>query len=165
MGSSDPVQTPLLTHLGTACGRPGGACVHRWWTALWIRWTTVQHPPADRHRRHARVVDVENVEPGPRRGRPNGWMDRRILALALPALGALVAEPLFVLVDSAVVGRLGTAPLAGLAFASTVLLTPAGLGVFLAYATTAAVARRLGAGYRRPSLRAAAGRVGAGGWP
>jgi putative MATE family efflux protein len=82
----------------------------------------------------------------PRRGRPDRALDRRILALAVPALGALVAEPLFVLVDSAVVGRLGTAPLAGLSLASTVLLTVVGLCVFLAYATTAAVARRLGAG-------------------
>ena len=68
--------------------------------------------------------------------RPPG-IDRQILALALPALGALVAEPLFVLVDSAVVGHLGTAPLAGLALASTVLVTVVGLCVFLAYATTA----------------------------
>ena len=79
--------------------------------------------------------------------RPPG-IDRQILALAVPALGALVAEPLFVLVDSAVVGHLGTAPLAGLALASTVLMTVIGLCVFLAYATTAAVARRLGV--RRP---------------
>ncbi|GAA2721003.1 MATE family efflux transporter [Cellulomonas aerilata] len=88
----------------------------------------------------------------PRRGRPDRALDRRILALAVPALGALVAEPLFVLVDSAVVGRLGTAPLAGLALASTVLLTVVGLCVFLAYATTAAVARRLGAGDVRGAL-------------
>jgi putative MATE family efflux protein len=88
----------------------------------------------------------ESVAGDPRRGRPDRALDRRILALAVPALGALVAEPLFVLVDSAVVGRLGTAPLAGLALASTVLVTVVGLCVFLAYATTAAVARRLGAG-------------------
>lgn len=79
-------------------------------------------------------------------------LDRRILALALPALGSLVAEPLFVLVDSAVVGHLGTAPLAGLALASSVLVTIVGLCVFLAYATTAAVARRLGAGDRAGAL-------------
>lgn len=75
-------------------------------------------------------------------------LDRRIVALALPSLGALVAEPLFVLIDSAVVGRLGTAPLAGLALAGTVLTTAVGLCVFLAYATTASVARSLGAGDR-----------------
>ena len=80
-------------------------------------------------------------------------MDRQILALAVPALGALVAEPLFVLVDSAIVGHLGTAPLAGLALASTILITIIGLCVFLAYATTAAVARRLGAGDRSGALQ------------
>jgi putative MATE family efflux protein len=79
------------------------------------------------------------------RGRPSST-DRQILALAVPALGALVAEPLFILVDTAVVGHLGTASLAGLALASSVLLTVVGLCVFLAYATTASVARRLGAG-------------------
>ncbi|WP_298458984.1 MATE family efflux transporter [uncultured Cellulomonas sp.] len=88
----------------------------------------------------------------PRRGRRDRALDRQVVALALPALGALVAEPLFVLVDSAVVGRLGTAPLAGLALASTVLLTVVGLCVFLAYATTAAVARRLGAGDLRGAM-------------
>ena len=71
----------------------------------------------------------------------------------MPALGALVAEPLFVLVDSAVVGHLGTAPLAGLALASTILVTAVGLCVFLAYATTAVVARRLGAGDRSGALQ------------
>jgi len=80
-------------------------------------------------------------------------VDRQILGLAIPALGALVAEPLFVLVDSAVVGHLGTAPLAGLALASTVLVTAVGLCVFLAYATTAAVSRALGAGDRARAMQ------------
>ncbi|SDB89108.1 putative efflux protein, MATE family [Sanguibacter gelidistatuariae] len=80
--------------------------------------------------------------------------DRQILALAVPALGALVAEPIFVLVDSAVVGHLGTTQLAGLSVASTLLLTVVGLCVFLAYATTASVARRLGAGQRTQALQA-----------
>ncbi|WP_245852027.1 MATE family efflux transporter [Isoptericola jiangsuensis] len=80
-------------------------------------------------------------------------LDRDILALAVPALGALVAEPIFVLVDTAVVGHLGTAELAGLSLASTLLLTLVGLCVFLAYATTAAVARRLGAGAEREALQ------------
>ena len=80
-------------------------------------------------------------------------LDREILALAVPALGALVAEPLFVLVDSAVVGHLGTAQLAGLSLASTLLVTLVGLCVFLAYATTAAVARRVGAGQEREALQ------------
>ncbi|WP_029288513.1 MATE family efflux transporter [Cellulomonas sp. HZM] len=80
-------------------------------------------------------------------------VDRQILALAVPALGALVAEPLFVLVDSAVVGHLGTDPLAGLGLASTLLVTVVGLCVFLAYATTAAVSRRLGAGDQRGAMQ------------
>lgn len=80
-------------------------------------------------------------------------LDRRIVALAVPALGALVAEPAFVLVDSAVVGHLGAPELAGLALAGTVLTTAVGLCVFLAYATTAGVARALGAGDRRRALR------------
>lgn len=57
------------------------------------------------------------------------------------------------LVDSAVVGHLGTAQLAGLSLASTLLVTLVGLCVFLAYATTAAVARRLGAGHEREALQ------------
>ncbi len=72
--------------------------------------------------------------------------DRQILRLALPALGALAAEPLYVLTDTAVVGRLGTPQLGGLAVASTVLLTGYALFNFLAYGTTASVARRLGSG-------------------
>ena len=78
--------------------------------------------------------------------------DREILRLAVPALGALVAEPLFLLADAAVVGRLGTAPLAGLGIAATVLSTAVGIFVFLAYGTTAAVARRVGAGDLRAAL-------------
>ena len=72
--------------------------------------------------------------------------DREIVALAVPAFGALVAEPLFVMADSAIVGHLGTAQLAGLGVASALLTTAVSVFVFLAYATTAAVARRVGAG-------------------
>ncbi len=71
--------------------------------------------------------------------------DREILALALPAFGALVAEPLFLMVDSAIVGHLGTPELAGLGVAAALLQTGVNVFVFLAYATTAAVARRVGA--------------------
>jgi putative MATE family efflux protein len=73
-------------------------------------------------------------------------LNRSILRLAVPALGALVAEPLFLITDSALVGHLGVDPLAGLGIASAVLQTIVGLMVFLAYSTTPAVARRLGAG-------------------
>ena len=78
--------------------------------------------------------------------------DHQVLSLAVPALGALVAEPLFVLVDSGVVGHLGTPQLAGLSLASTVLVTVVGLCVFLAYTTTGAVARRIGVGDRAAAL-------------
>ncbi|SBS72524.1 MATE family efflux transporter [uncultured Microbacterium sp.] len=73
-------------------------------------------------------------------------LNREILRLAVPALGALVAEPLFLIVDAALVGHLGVVPLAGLGIASAVLQTVVGLMVFLAYSTTPAVARRFGAG-------------------
>ncbi len=77
---------------------------------------------------------------------PRDTLNRDILRLAVPALGSLVAEPLFLIVDSALVGHLGVTPLAGLGIASAVLQTIVGLMVFLAYATTPAVARRFGAG-------------------
>ncbi|WP_416977942.1 MATE family efflux transporter [Streptomyces sp. T028] len=79
--------------------------------------------------------------------------DREIVSLAVPAFGALVAEPLFVLADSAIVGHLGTAQLAGLGIASALLTTAVSIFVFLAYATTAAVARRVGAGDLTAAIR------------
>jgi putative MATE family efflux protein len=72
--------------------------------------------------------------------------DRRILALAVPALGALIAEPLFLLADSAIVGRLGTVELAGLGLASAIVSSAVYVFVFLAYGTTSSVARLIGAG-------------------
>lgn len=82
-------------------------------------------------------------------------LNRQILALAVPAFGALIAEPLLVLADSAIVGHLGSAPLAGLTLGSTVVQTLVGFMVFLAYSTTPAVARAVGAG-DTPSAFAAA---------
>ncbi|MEV7638534.1 MATE family efflux transporter [Streptomyces rubiginosohelvolus] len=79
--------------------------------------------------------------------------DREIIALAVPAFGALVAEPLFVMVDSAVVGHLGTPQLAGLGIAAALLMTAVSIFVFLAYATTAVVARRVGAGDLPAAIR------------
>ncbi len=107
------------------------------------------------------VEPPETQEPGargPASGgdrRPAGRRrhDREIVALALPAFGALVAEPLFVMVDSAVVGHLGTAQLAGLGVAAALLTTAVNIFVFLAYATTAAVSRRVGAGDLPAALR------------
>ncbi|MGH6653903.1 MAG: MATE family efflux transporter [Actinocrinis sp.] len=77
---------------------------------------------------------------------------REILRLAVPALGALIAEPLFLLADSAIVGHLGAARLAGLGTSGTALSTLVNVCVFLAYNTTAQVARLLGAGDRRGAL-------------
>lgn len=79
-------------------------------------------------------------------------VDRDILRLAIPSLGALVAEPLFVLVDSVFIARVSTPALAGLGLAATVLTTVVGLSVFLAYSTTAAVARAFGAGRRSEAI-------------
>ena len=84
---------------------------------------------------------------------------REILALAVPAFLALVAEPLFLMVDAAVVGRLGVVPLAGLGTASSVLLTATGVFVFLAYGTTSVVARQVGAGSTRGAIEVGTGGI------
>ncbi len=83
-----------------------------------------------------------------------GAQGREVLRLAVPAFLALVAEPMFLLADSAIVGHLGTVPLAGLGVASAVLLTAANVFVFLAYGTTSVVARQLGAGSGRGAVEA-----------
>lgn len=71
---------------------------------------------------------------------------RRILGLALPALGVLVAEPLYLLFDTAVVGRLGALALAGLAVGGLILTLVSTQLTFLSYGTTARAARMHGAG-------------------
>jgi putative MATE family efflux protein len=81
-------------------------------------------------------------------------MRRKILRLAIPAFLTLVAEPLFLLADSAIVGHLGTEALAALGVASSILLTAVGVFVFLAYGTTSVVARRLGAGDEKDAVAA-----------
>lgn len=78
--------------------------------------------------------------------------DREILRLAVPAFLALVSEPLFLLADAAIIGHLGTSHLAGLGIAGAVIQTAVGLCIFLAYGTTASVARRVGAGDTRGAL-------------
>jgi putative MATE family efflux protein len=82
--------------------------------------------------------------------------DKEILKLAVPALGALAAEPLYVLVDTAIVGHLGTPQLAALALAGTVLTGAFTLFNFLTYGTTAQVARYHGAGQEVVAGRLAA---------
>ena len=79
-------------------------------------------------------------------------LDRSIARLALPAFGALLAQPLFLLVDAVIVGTLGTEALAGLGAASTIFGAVVGLCIFLSYAATASVARLLGAGNRSGAL-------------
>jgi len=82
--------------------------------------------------------------------------DREILRLALPALGALAAEPLYVLVDTAIVGHLGRPQLAALGLAGTVLAGAFTIFNFLTYGTTAVVARASGAGEHERAARLAA---------
>jgi putative MATE family efflux protein len=72
--------------------------------------------------------------------------DREIVSLALPALGALAAEPLYLLVDTAIVGHLGRSQLAALGIAFTILGGTFAVFNFLQYGTTAQVARAGGAG-------------------
>jgi putative MATE family efflux protein len=82
--------------------------------------------------------------------------DRDILRLALPALGALAAEPLYVLADTAIVGHLGRPQIAALGLAGTVLAGTFTIFNFLTYGTTAVVARATGAGQRERAARLAA---------
>jgi len=87
--------------------------------------------------------------------------DREILRLALPALGALAAEPLYVLVDTAIVGHLGRPQIAALGLAGTVLAGAFTIFNFLTYGTTAVVARASGAGqHERAAPLAGAGALG-----
>ena len=82
--------------------------------------------------------------------------DREIFTLALPALGALAAEPLYLLADTAMVGHLGTQELAALAIAGTLIVGAFTLFNFLTYGTTAQVARYHGAGEELVAGRLAA---------
>jgi putative MATE family efflux protein len=89
---------------------------------------------------------------------PLSWRsewDREIRRLAVPAFGALIAEPVYVLTDTAIVGHLGTPQLAGLAVAAAILVTGYSVFILLAYGTTAAVARLIGAGDPREATHQA----------
>jgi putative MATE family efflux protein len=81
-----------------------------------------------------------------------GTLGRRIAALALPALVVLAAEPLYVLVDTAVVGHLGRVPLAAVAVGGTVMSVAVWFGTLMAYGTTGRAARRFGAGDRAAAV-------------
>ncbi|AXB48053.1 MATE family efflux transporter [Amycolatopsis albispora] len=78
---------------------------------------------------------------------------KRVFGLAVPALGVLAAEPLYVLVDTAVVGHLGALPLAGLALGGVLLSQVSTQLTFLSYGTTARTARLHGAGRREEAVR------------
>jgi putative MATE family efflux protein len=82
--------------------------------------------------------------------------DREILRFALPALGALAAEPLYVLADTAIVGHLGRPQIAALGLAGAVLSGAFTIFNFLTYGTTAVVARASGAGRQEEAARLAA---------
>src|SRR3954471_17252023 len=82
----------------------------------------------------------------------DGTLTRRIAALALPALVVLAAEPLYVLVDTAVVGHLGRVPLAAVAVGGTVMSIAVWFGTLMAYGTTGRAARRFGAGDRTAAV-------------
>jgi len=82
--------------------------------------------------------------------------DQEIVRLALPALGALAAEPLYVLADTAIVGHLGRPQIAALGLAGTVLAGAFTIFNFLTYGTTAVVARASGAGRTDDAARLAA---------
>lgn len=73
-------------------------------------------------------------------------LDRQIWALAGPAVLTLASEPLYLLADTAIVGRIGPEALGGLAVGSAVLLFATGMLIFLTFGTAATVARLLGAG-------------------
>lgn len=77
---------------------------------------------------------------------------RHILSLAVPALGVLAAEPVYVLVDTAVVGHLGALPLAGLALGGTLLSVLTTQLTFLSYGTTSRTARLFGADRRADAV-------------
>lgn len=85
-------------------------------------------------------------------GDPGNVSGRRIAALAFPALGVLAAEPIYLLFDIAVVGRLGALSLAGLAIGGLILSVVSSQLTFLSYGTTARSARFYGAGDRRAAL-------------
>lgn len=77
---------------------------------------------------------------------------RRIAGLALPALVVLAAEPIYVLVDTAVIGHLGRTQLAALSIDATIMSLVSWLGAVLAYGTTGRAARQFGAGHRTEAL-------------
>jgi putative MATE family efflux protein len=89
----------------------------------------------------------------PVRARLRSPLDREILALSLPAMAALAADPLLSLVDTALVGRLGPVPLAALGINAAVFTSVFWMFNFLTYGTTAEVARRRAGGDEEDAAR------------
>lgn len=80
---------------------------------------------------------------------------RRILWLAVPAIGTLIADPLLGAVDTAVAGRLGSAELGSLGLAVGLLTAGTWVFNFLVFGTTTTVAHAVG----RRDLQTAGRRV------
>lgn len=78
---------------------------------------------------------------------------KQLALLAIPTFGQLIAEPAFILVDTAIIGHVSDSALAGLSLGSTIVLTAVGLCIFLAYSTTSQVARFFGAGRKREGMQ------------
>lgn len=123
--------------------------VGRLWTTRGSKVPSVPkiHPPTGDNYPNG---DSQNMDAAQRRA-----LRSEALALGLPAFGSLVAPPLFLLVDAAIVATLGTTALAGLGAGSTVFSAIVGLSFFLAYQTTGSVSRALGAGDRARALSSA----------
>ena len=171
--SSTPVDSAVDIQ-GTSPGQP----VHRLWTSWGLirgsitntrsdvgkrhpppvhtnSWSIAGRQPPHEHRMTHYPPDVDAADSASVRAvkeSPHPGMDRAIARLALPAFGALLAQPLFILIDAVIVGTLGTLPLAGLGAATTVFGAVVGLCIFLSYAATSAVARLVGAGDRSGAL-------------
>lgn len=119
------------------------------WTTCGFRVSSVRksHPPTGDNYSKG---DSQNMDVTQRQS-----LRKEVLALGLPAFGSLVAPPLFLLVDAAIVATLGTTALAGLGAGSTVFSAIVGLSFFLAYQTTGSVSRALGAGDKARALSSA----------
>jgi len=108
--------------------------------------------PSQRHHSLLRIWHDIQVHSSADASPANSASLKRITALALPALVVLAAEPMYILVDTAVVGHLGRIPLAALALGGGVMAVAGWIGVVLAYGTTGRVARRFGAGQRSDAV-------------
>jgi putative MATE family efflux protein len=84
---------------------------------------------------------------------PTGSRHRRILWLAVPAIGTLIADPVLGAVDTAVAGRLGSVELGALGLAVGLLAAVTWIFNFLVFGTTTTVAHAVGRGDTRAAGR------------